>query len=214
MFAPASCTAHLREGVSPSYRSALNRGVQVTVRPAIEANQAGITALVKSERLNPTDLDWRRFWIAVQGDQVVGAAQIRCHPDGSGEVSSLVVARSHRNQGLAARLLDALLAGASTNLYLITGRALERYYQQWGFQSMSIARTPRCVRRSYWLGQLGGFVISCMKRRKPRRLVVMYRASRQGQTIITSDRGLRSAVHRRRVAIRTLIKLRATGGTL
>jgi N-acetylglutamate synthase-like GNAT family acetyltransferase len=186
MFAQASRSADPREGVSPSQWSALNRGTHVTVRPAVEADQASITALVKSERLNPNDLDWRRFWVAVQGDQVVGAAQIRCHPDGSREVSSLVVARPNRNQGLASRLLDALLDGAPTDLYLITGRALAGYYQRWGFRSASIARAPRCVRRNYWLGQLVGLVISCMKRRKPRRLAVMHRAGQAARVAYTA----------------------------
>ncbi len=64
---------------------------QVCIRRAVWADQPVITALVRSERLNPNDLDWHRFWVAVQGSEVVGAVQAYRHVDGSQEVRSLVV---------------------------------------------------------------------------------------------------------------------------
>jgi N-acetylglutamate synthase-like GNAT family acetyltransferase len=182
MFAQAARPARRPGSFLPNHQGAADRGIQVTIRRASEMDRAAITALVRLERLNPTDLDWRRFWVAVHGLDVVGAAQVRQHPDGSREVSSLVVARLYRHQGVASRLLDTLLTDASPDHYLITGRALVGYYGQWGFQKTSIARAPRCIRRNYWLGQIGGFVISCMKQRKPRRLVVMHRVSAKAIT--------------------------------
>jgi N-acetylglutamate synthase-like GNAT family acetyltransferase len=164
-------------GISPNCRDTGHRDNQITIRRAVEVDQAAITALVRLERLNPTDLDWRRFWVAVYGPEVVGAAQLRRHPDSSCEVSSLVVGRSYRHQGVASRLLDALLTDAAPECYLVTGTALAEYYGQWGFQRTSVARAPRCIRRNYWLGQVGGFVISCIKKRKPRRPVVLHRVS-------------------------------------
>lgn len=169
--------ARLSDSPLPSPQGASDKGIQVTIRQASKRDQEAITELVRSERLNPTDLDWRRFWVAVRGSDVVGAAQIRRHRDGSCEVSSLVVARSHRHQGIAARLLDAVLTDASPDHYLITGKALTAYYDRWGFRKVSVARAPHCIRRNYWLGQIGGFVISCIKQRMPRRLVIMLRVS-------------------------------------
>jgi len=148
-----------------------------TIRRAVEADQAAITALVRLERLNPADLDWRRFWVAACGPELVGAVQVRRHPDGSREVGSLVVARSHRHQGIASRLLEMLLTDTLSDYYLITGRALAGYYSQRGFQKVAVVGAPRCIRRNYLIGQLGVFVISCIKQRKPQRLIIMHRPS-------------------------------------
>jgi amino-acid N-acetyltransferase len=177
MFTQVAFPARLADSFPPNQQGASDRGLQVTIRRASKRDQDAVKELVRSERLNPTDLDWRRFWVAIQGSDVVGAAQIRRHRDSSREVSSLVVARSHRHRGIAARLLDAVLTDASPDHYLITGRALAAYYERWGFKKASVARAPRCIRRNYWLGQIGGFVISCIKRRMPRRLVIMHRVS-------------------------------------
>ena len=183
MLAQAARPARLPGIFPPACRYTGGRGDQITIRRALEVDQAAIEALVGLERLNPTDLDWRRFWVAVNGPEVVGAVQLRRHPDSSCEVSSLVVGGPHRHQGVASRLLGALLTDAAPECYLITGTALAGYYGQWGFQRTSVARAPRCIRKNFWLGQVGGFVISCIRKRKPRRLVVLHRVSATAVTV-------------------------------
>jgi GNAT superfamily N-acetyltransferase len=96
----------------------------VRIRPATQYDQRDIEALVHSARPNPNDLDWRRFVVATDGVRIVGAVQLRRHADGSREPGSLVVRRQARRQGLAARLIDALLADESGCVLMITnGRA-------------------------------------------------------------------------------------------
>ena len=80
----------------------------VAVRHAVEADQASIVALVRSEHLNPTDLDWRRFVVASDGVSLVGAAQLRANHDGSHELSSLVVRPHARGRGVATRMIELL----------------------------------------------------------------------------------------------------------
>jgi N-acetylglutamate synthase-like GNAT family acetyltransferase len=125
--------------------------------------------------LNPQGLAWERFWVAVADGAVIAAAQIRAHPDGAREVGSVVVAPGHRRRGVASRLLDALLAGAAAELHLVTGGALVGYYRRWGFEPVGIGRVPRSVRTSFWLGQLLGGAMSCLRGRLPRRLHVLRR---------------------------------------
>jgi amino-acid N-acetyltransferase len=76
----------------------------LTFRPARPEDQDAIRALVKSERLNPTDLSWPRFYVATFADHVIGVVQLRLHRDGSRELGSLAVAPGVRGQGIAARL--------------------------------------------------------------------------------------------------------------
>lgn len=91
-----------------------------TIRPATPGDQ-DTCALARSERLNPNRLDWPHFFVAASERGIVGAVQLRRHPDGSRELGSLVVAQDHRRQGLAARLIDALLAQQAGAVQLIAG---------------------------------------------------------------------------------------------
>ena len=49
------------------------------IRRAREADDYAIATLVRNERLNPLDLDWRRFVLAVDPDGIIGAVQLRLH---------------------------------------------------------------------------------------------------------------------------------------
>ena len=82
----------------------------IGIRRATERDQQAIRALVHSERLNPTGLNWPNFVVAVIGGRVIGAVQMRRHSDGSRELGSLVVSKEARGHGLASRMIDALLS--------------------------------------------------------------------------------------------------------
>src|SRR5689334_10945667 len=92
----------------------------VTLRGARADDEPGIRALVRSERLNPFELDWRRFVVATDAGGIVGAVQLRKHDDGSRELGSLVVRRHARRHGIGSRLIDALLARDPPRVFMIT----------------------------------------------------------------------------------------------
>lgn len=148
----------------------------VHVRPATAADQAAIEALVLAELLNPNDLDWRRFLVAVSDGAVIGAVQMRLHADGSCELGSLVVAPSRRGQRIAARLVERLLAEHAGPVHLVTARANAPHYRHWGFRPIAPARAPHALRRNRRLGQLLGGLMSLLRGRRPRRLVILERA--------------------------------------
>ena len=154
----------------------------IAIRAATEADSAGICALVRGERVNPTGLDWRRFVVAADGRDLVGVAQMRRHPDGSRELGSLVVSPQARGQGIAARLIDALLSAEHGRVLMITGADFAAHYVRWGFRRIDPGTAPAAVRRNYRLGRMAT-VISLLKRRPVRRLVIL-------------DRGGPSAGHR------------------
>ena len=81
--------------------------LSIAIRAATADDQLAVKTLVRSEHLNPLDLDWRRFTVAFDDSGLVGAVQLRKHWDGSRELGSLVVRRDARHHGVASQLIDA-----------------------------------------------------------------------------------------------------------
>ena len=146
----------------------------VTIRAAGADDEAGIVALVRSERLNPFDLDWRRFMLATDSGGIIGAVQLREHDDGSRELGSLVVRRNARRHGIGARLIDAVLTFQNTRVFMITGAAFARHYERWGFRHIAPMQAPWPILRNYWLGRLAGLQ-ALLAGREPNRLAVLQR---------------------------------------
>ena len=146
----------------------------ITIRVARAEDEAGILGLVRAERLNPFDLDWRRFVLATDAGGIVGAAQLRRHADGSRELGSLVVRRQARRHGVAARLIDAVLARRDSRIFMITGELFAHHYARWGFRPIAPGDAPWPVLRNYWLGRLAGLQ-SRLAGRRPNHLAVLER---------------------------------------
>jgi amino-acid N-acetyltransferase len=146
----------------------------VLVRSAVALDQVAITQLVHSERLNPHGLAWEHFLVAIVGGALVGAVQMRQHADGGRELASLVVSPAHRGRGIAARLISALLAQHPGRVHVITSRTNAFHYTRWGFRAIDPRDASRGVRRHRLLGQAAS-VISLLKGRTPRRLVILRR---------------------------------------
>ncbi|TGP26461.1 MULTISPECIES: GNAT family N-acetyltransferase [unclassified Mesorhizobium] len=147
------------------------------VRRATERDQQAICALVHSERLNPSGIDWPNFLVAAMEGRIIGAVQIRKHADGSRELGSLVVAKEARGQGVASRMIDALLASDPNPVWLITAAPNAGAYSRWGFKQIETRAAPAKVRRNHLLGSLAR-IISFVMRRPMRRLVILERRPR------------------------------------
>src|SRR5687768_1764521 len=83
------------------------------IRLAAAPDQPRILSLSRGERTTPTRRHWPKFVVGDDGGEIIGAVQLRSHPDGSGEMGSLVVAPACRGRGIAAQLIDRRLADAS-----------------------------------------------------------------------------------------------------
>jgi amino-acid N-acetyltransferase len=157
------------------WRGRISKADQLRIRPAVADDQAGIALLVRSEHLNPLGLDWRRFVVASDATGLRGAVQLRIHADDSRELGSLVVRGDSRGRGIAARLIDALLASATSRVLMITGAKFARHYERWGFRRIGPARTPPGVRRNYYFGQIVGSLLSLLRGRRPKELAILDR---------------------------------------
>jgi amino-acid N-acetyltransferase len=146
----------------------------IVFRRAAEQDQPAIRALVRGERLNPTGIDWPNFMVAAIAGHIVGAVQIRKHSDGSRELGSLVVAKDHRENGIASRMIDTLLANEREPVWMITSEPYAKAYARWGFQRIEPGAAPVKVRFNYRMGRLAR-VISFFRRQPMRRLVILER---------------------------------------
>lgn len=155
----------------------MNSPQQLRIRRAEPADAAAIHALVRSERLNPTDLRWPNFVVACDGADIVGAVQMRHHVDGSHELGSLVVVPGLRGHGLAARLIDTLLAGFPGPVHMITQRRHATHFERWGFRPVRLLRAPVAVRLNWLMGQSVS-LWSMLRRRPARPLAILGRRLR------------------------------------
>jgi amino-acid N-acetyltransferase len=142
------------------------------IRAAEQEDQVFIERSIKSARLNPTDLNWKNFLVATDQNELIGMIQLRKHADGSRELGSLVVTEHARNRGVAAHMIDALLAGQSCTVHMITSAPFAAHYRRWGFVPVSPWFVPRAILANYLLGRAAR-VISFLRGLPPRQLVIL-----------------------------------------
>ena len=126
---------------------------ELRYRAATAADSTAIRALIFRVGINPRDLDWRRFLIAVdrQG-KLVGCGQVKPHPDGSRELASIAVRRRWRGRGVASEIIQRLTAEAGPPLWLMCRGNLAEFYMRFGFTSVEDeGRMPRYFRRIHRL---------------------------------------------------------------
>ena len=117
-------------------------------RPATADDAADIKALIRLVRINPMDLDWRRFLLASSPDGTLAAcAQVKPHADGTLELASLAVRPAWRGRGLARRLVEQLLSQSPRPIYLTCRSGLESFYQKFGFRSLAADELTPYFRR-------------------------------------------------------------------
>jgi len=119
-----------------------------TIRQARKSDFPAIRALIHQVQINPMNLDWQRFIVAVTSDDVlIGCGQIKPHRDGSNELASIAVVPEWRNQGVARAIIHALIRSLSGRLYLTCRASLGTFYEKFGFRSIPEEEMPTYFRR-------------------------------------------------------------------
>ena len=120
-----------------------SRGIRFSLRSASPADKRAIRRPVRISHLYPLGLDWRRFVVAVSGeDCVAGIGQIKRHRGGALELASIVVDPRWRGQGVATALIERLLGGVRKEILLGCHSSLTAFYRKFGFDEF---RSPRGV---------------------------------------------------------------------
>jgi N-acetylglutamate synthase-like GNAT family acetyltransferase len=125
-----------------------------TIRPATQADQPTITAMVRGARLNPINLRWPNFLVAEESGRIVGVGQLRPHADGSRELASLAVDAAYRRQGIGSQLVRQLLTCHPAPIYLFCESELEGYYSHFGFRITGAGTLPPPLARLFRVGRL------------------------------------------------------------
>jgi N-acetylglutamate synthase-like GNAT family acetyltransferase len=134
---------------------------QFSLRPATETDFPEIKTLIRQVRINPTGLDWRRFTVAVIGEEMIGCGQLKPVPGGLTELASLAVRPPYRHQGIARALIEKLLVDAPRPVYLTCRSKLGELYAKFGFQVLSPEEMPPYYRR---LQRLAGLLMELARR--------------------------------------------------
>ena len=107
--------------------------------------------------INPMDLNWRHFVIAVNNDEeFLGCGQVKEHRDGSLELASIAVKPEWRNLGIARKIIEHLIAIYPHPLYLTCRSKLGGFYEKFGFHIIEMEEMPIYFRRIAHLAQLFG----------------------------------------------------------
>jgi GNAT superfamily N-acetyltransferase len=121
-----------------------------TLRPATAGDASAIHTLIRSVRINPTGLDWRRFLIAVdEHGALISCGQVKPHGDGSRELASIAVYPSWRGQGVASAIISQLIEMHPGPLYLTCRPPLRPFYERFGFRPISPCVAPPYFHRIY-----------------------------------------------------------------
>lgn len=142
---------------------------EIRIRPARETESAPIKELIHLVGINPMDLDWKRFIVAVNDrDEMIGCVQLKPHGKDILELASLAVYPKHQGKGVARALIEYLLKDSPRPLYLMCESSLGSLYEKFGFREISYEEMPRYFQR---ISKLAGLVTTLARREE--RLLVM-----------------------------------------
>jgi len=133
-----------------------------TLRPARESESSQIKDLIHLVGINPMDLNWKRFVVAVNDrDEMIGCGQIKPHGTEILELASIAVYPEHQGKGVASAIIERLLANSPRPMYLMCESSRGSLYEKFGFRSVSYDEMPRYFQR---ISKLAGLVTTFARR--------------------------------------------------
>jgi GNAT superfamily N-acetyltransferase len=122
--------------------------IPMNLRKAERNDQKTIRRMVWNAQINPMQLDWRHFVLAIdEAGQVIGCVQVKSHCDGTRELASLVVEPEWQGRGIARLLIEHQLATNAPPLYLTCNSRLEPHYWRFGFSALALEAMSPYFRR-------------------------------------------------------------------
>jgi N-acetylglutamate synthase-like GNAT family acetyltransferase len=134
--------------------------MSLIIRPAVQADQPTIVSLIRQAKINPRNLNWERFLIAEEENQIVGIRQVKVHKQGTREVASGFVLPGYQHRGISALLMNEILYRENGTLYLMCAKRWKKYYEQFGFRDLKLAELPPDFYREYLMAKVITILIS------------------------------------------------------
>ena len=114
----------------------------LAIRDAAVKDSATIRGIVRAANINPTGLDWPRFLVAEDGDEIVGVGQVKQHRDGTRELASIAVIPDRQGQGIGSAIIRELLGRETGVVHLTCRSQLQGYYERFGFRRLEPREYP------------------------------------------------------------------------
>ena len=139
------------------------------IRRARESESTQIKDLIHLVGINPMDLDWKRFVVAVNNsDEMIGCGQLKTHGKDILELASLAVYPEQQGKGVGRTIIQYLLKKSPRPLYLMCESSVGPLYEKFGFRGISYEDMPRYFQRISRLARLA----TALARREERLLVM------------------------------------------
>lgn len=124
--------------------------------PAVAEDQGAIVALIREVRINPLQLKWQNFVVIKdENGRLLACGQLKKRPRGAIELASIAVVKSHRKQGLAKLIIEALLSQQAPPIWLMCLGNLVPFYTQFGFVEVTaVSQLPPFYKRIHRLSRL------------------------------------------------------------
>ncbi|MEN6341688.1 MAG: GNAT family N-acetyltransferase [Methanospirillum sp.] len=140
--------------------------MEITIRELAPEEFSLVDRLWQEYRGQQTDRAIDRVIGAFADGTLVGTARVRHHPDGL-EVDGVFVSETHRGEGLARRLVRAVLDEfGSEPLWLHSTIPLIGFYGSFGWVPIPEAQLPQTIRErlAFCFGEMMGCGVSPMRR--------------------------------------------------
>jgi N-acetylglutamate synthase-like GNAT family acetyltransferase len=133
-----------------------------TLRLARESESSQIKDLIHLVGINPMDLNWKRFVVAVNDqDEMIGCGQIKSHGTEILELASIAVYPEHQGKGVASAIIQHLLANSPRPMYLMCESSRGLLYEKFGFRAIEYDEMPRYFQR---ISKLAGLMTTLARR--------------------------------------------------
>lgn len=143
--------------------------INFTLRSARESESSQIKGLIHLVGINPMDLNWKRFVVAVNDqDEMIGCGQIKPHGTEILELASIAVHPEFQGKGIGSAIIQHLLANSPRPMYLMCESSRGSLYEKFGFYAITYDEMPRYFQR---ISKLAGLMTTLARRDE--RLLVM-----------------------------------------
>ena len=138
----------------------------ITLRPATAADQDSIGQIIREAGINPMGLNWERFIVAEDNGKIVATGQVKPHRNGTRELASIATIPEYQKQGIATKIIQALLEREKPPLYLMTEHRTAGFYERFGFYKLEPDDIPADLKGFYRLGNLMGRLYGLFRRER------------------------------------------------
>jgi N-acetylglutamate synthase-like GNAT family acetyltransferase len=119
---------------------------RMRIRRARASDFPQILALARRLNLDYSGMATDEFWVAADGEKILGICGLKKHPD-CAELCALGVEESRRGRGLGRRLVRAVLRADELEIYLAT--VIPGYFAGFGFREADFIPTSM-VKKADW----------------------------------------------------------------